>query len=48
MKHIRQTIGLYDKYNQGKIVHIDFTYQDHIVVWVQYKTHCKSYLWTGN
>lgn len=47
MRCIRTPVGIYDKYNCGKVVYIDFTYQDHIVVWVQYKTVCKAYLWSG-
>ncbi len=44
MQRIRKTVGILDKYNGGKVRHIDFTYQDHIVVWVEYKTKCVSYL----
>ena len=47
MKTITQPVGIYDKYNHGKVVHIDFTYCDHIIVWVQYKTKTVSYLWSG-
>lgn len=45
---MRKTIGLFDKYNHGKVIHIDFTYQDHIVIWIEYRTCCKAYLWAGN
>lgn len=47
MKHIKMIVGVSDNYNKGRVVHIDFTYADHIVVWVQYKTRTISYLWQG-
>ena len=47
MRKIRQGVGVSDKYNQGKVVFIDFTYLDHIVVWIEYKTKCVGYLWGG-
>ena len=37
-----------DKYNHGKVVHIDFTYCDYVIVWVQYKRYCKAYRWDGS
>ena len=43
MKTIRSPIGVCDKYNHGKVVHIDFTYCDYIIVWVQYKNLCRAY-----
>lgn len=47
MRKITQPVGIYDKYNHGEVVHIDFTYSDHIIVWIQYKTKTVSYLWSG-
>ena len=44
MRKIKKTIGVCDKYNKGKVVHIDFTYQDHVIVWVQYKVKSVAYL----
>lgn len=44
MRIMRKIVGVYDKYNRGKVVHIDFTYIDHIVVWVQYKTKTVAFL----
>jgi len=42
---IRKSVGIFDKYNNGKVKHIDFTYCDHIVVWVEYVTKSVAYLW---
>lgn len=47
MRMIRQTVGISDKYNRGKVVFIDFTYQDYVIVWVEYKAKCVGYLWGG-
>ena len=47
MKCIKTVVGILDRYNRGKVVYIDFTYIDHIVVWIQYKTKTISYLWQG-
>lgn len=44
MTRIRKTVGWLDKYNKGVVRYIDFTYCDRIIVWVEYKTHCKAYL----
>ena len=46
MRIIRKTVGRADKYNKGRVVYIDFTYSDYIVVWVEYKTKCVAYLAT--
>ena len=47
MKRIKTVVGILDRYNRGKVVYIDFTYVDHTVVWVQYKTKAVGYLWKG-
>lgn len=47
MEIMKKVVGIYDKYNRGKVVHIDFTYCDCIIAWVQYKNLCKAYLWQG-
>ncbi len=47
MKTIKKPVGIFDRYNHGKVVHIDFTYCDCIIVWVQYKTHCRAYRTIG-
>lgn len=47
MRIIKQPVGILDKYNKGKVVYIDFTYQDYIIIWIQYKTKTVSYLWRG-
>lgn len=47
MKYTKTSIGIFDSYNNGRVVHIDFTYCDHIIIWVQYKTKTISYLWRG-
>ena len=44
LPNIRKTVGLFDRYHKGKVKHIDFTYADHIIVWVQFKTKSKAYL----
>jgi hypothetical protein len=44
MKTIKMTVGISDRYNRGKVVFIDFTYSDWIVVWIEYKTKCVGYL----
>ena len=43
LKRIARPIGIYDRYNHGKVVHIDFTYVDRIVVWVEYAKVCRAY-----
>lgn len=43
MKTIAQPVGISDRYNRGKVVYIDFTYRDCIIVWVQYKNLCRAY-----
>ncbi len=43
MKHIQKSVGIYDKYNHGVVVHIDFRSQDYIIVWVQYNNLCRAY-----
>ncbi len=45
---ITRPIGVCDKYNRGKVVHIDSTYRDWVIIWVQYKRYCKAYLAWGN
>jgi len=47
MRIIRQPIGIFDRYSKGKVVNIDFTYQDHIIVWIQYKTKTVAHLFRG-
>lgn len=47
MRTIKGAIGNGDKYHCGRVVHIDFTYVDHIVVWVQFKLKTVAYLWDG-
>jgi len=47
MKLIKMVVGILDKYNNGKVVYIDFTYIDHTIVWIQYKTKTVGYLWQG-
>ncbi len=44
LKHIKAPVGILDNYNRGKIVHIDFTYCDYIIVWVEYNKLCRAYL----
>ena len=48
MRKIRKTVGIFDSYGQGKVTHIDFTYSDHIIVWVTYEKMSKAYLWQGS
>lgn len=43
MKRIERPIGICDKYNRGKVVYIDFTYVDRIIVWIQYAKVCRAY-----
>ncbi len=43
MQTIRIIVGILDSYNRGKVVYIDFTYCDCIIVWVQYKAVCRAY-----
>lgn len=45
MRTIRRTIGNGDKYHRGRVVHIDFTYVNHLIVWVQFKTKTVAYLY---
>jgi len=47
MKTMRKVVGILDKYGKGKVTHIDFTYIDHTIVWVTYKTKSIAYLWQG-
>lgn len=44
MNIIRKTVGWLDRYGCGVVKYIDFTYCDHIIVWVEYKTCCKAFL----
>ena len=44
MDKIRKPVGIFDKYHKGRVKHIDFTYADYIVVWVEFKTKCKAYI----
>ena len=44
MRVIRKCVGKLDKYNRGTVKHIDFTYRDHVVVWVEYAKVCLAYL----
>lgn len=44
MQIIRKSVGILDRYNKGVVRHIDFTYPDYIVVWVEYKTKSVAYL----
>ena len=48
MRTIIKTVGVFDRYRHGRVAHIDFTYNDHIVVWVQYKRITKAYLYRGH
>jgi len=43
MNTIRQIVGIWDKYNRGRVVYIDFTYIDCIIVWVEYANICRAY-----
>ena len=44
MRHILSPVGIGGRWNKGRVVYIDFTYNDHIVVWVQYKRITRAYL----
>ena len=39
---IRKSVGVLDRYNRGKVHHIDFN-GECTVVWVGYKTKSKAY-----
>jgi len=43
MKAIKKPIGVLDKYGKGEVKYIDFTYIDHIIIWVEYKKVCKAF-----
>lgn len=43
LKHLRKSVGRFDKYNHGKVVSLDFQSSDCCIVWVQYKLYCKAY-----
>ena len=44
---INKGVGMFDRYGKGIVRYIDFTYYDYIVVWVEFKTKCKAFLWRG-
>ena len=46
MQRMKKIVGILDTYNRGKVKHIDFTYADCIVVWVEFKNLCRAYKWS--
>ncbi len=47
MRNMKKVVGVFDKFNRGTVKHIDFTYPDCIVVWVEYQTKSIAYRWIG-
>lgn len=42
LPRINRPIGIFDRYNKGKVCHIDFN-SELIIVWIQYKTVTKAF-----